>query len=45
MEKVHLEDREVDGRIALNFILGRYVVRMRSELNLLRIMFIGGLWY
>jgi hypothetical protein len=45
MKGGHLDDREVDGRIILRLILGKYVVRMAGGWNWLRIVSNGRLWY
>jgi hypothetical protein len=38
------EDKDVVRRIILRIILGKHVMRMRGELNRLRIVSNGGLW-
>jgi hypothetical protein len=41
--KNHLEDQGVDGRIGLDWILGRFAVGMWSGFTWLRIGTVGGL--
>jgi hypothetical protein len=41
----HLEDQEGDGKITVNWILGRRVMRMGDGWNRIRIVSSGGLWY
>jgi len=45
MGNVNLVDREGDGRIALRWMLGKWVVKMGSGWNWLRILASGGLRY
>jgi hypothetical protein len=43
LENVNFEDREGDGRIALKWLLGRWVVRIGDGLNCLGTIFGDGL--